>query len=126
MHPVTPRPLRSAALLTCLIVLSLGCSSVERTTETHTTHFIDSGEGIANGAKIIDERPTLIAVFKGGAAVGTEERRLNGMVLFTPTKARQLQIYEHALNAVLTHPDSGVRAAANAAVAAAAASRPAQ
>jgi hypothetical protein len=88
------------ALALCSIPFLLSCSSIERTTETHTTHFIDAGDPVNNGAKVIDDDPTLVGIYRGGKAVGTEERRLNGMMLLTPDRYRELLLKEHAFRAL--------------------------
>jgi len=111
MRTLQIRPLK-AALSICLTVWSLAaCTQLEKTVETHTTHFIDSGEAVANGAKVSDERPVEITVFQDWKAVGTELRRLNGMTVFTPSRARQLQVFEAAVSELSKSSDPAVVAA---------------
>lgn len=111
----------SAALLICSTASTGACSSVERSVETHTTHFIDAGEGINNGAKVLDDRPVAIVVYRNGAVVGAETRPVAGMVLFTPNRARQLSVYADAIDALLTEAPDAVRDSVEAAVRTAAA-----
>jgi hypothetical protein len=88
---------------------------VERNSEVHTTHFIDSGEAIANGAKISDDREITIVVYYDSKIVGIEERRLNGMIVFTPSRARQLQVFEKAVALMADNPTLTVGEAVKAA-----------
>lgn len=77
------------------------CSSLEKTTERHVTHFIDAGDPLNDGAKISDDRPVVIVVYENGKAVGSETRPLAGMMVLTPNRYRALLIAEAVLSALL-------------------------
>lgn len=94
---IAPRSLL-LALGVCLIAYGVtGCSVVEKTTETHTVHLIDSGSAVNNGLKVISDDEIQVAVFIDGAKPFVAKRRLNGMYIVTPDRYLELRDYEVAL-----------------------------
>lgn len=94
---IAPRRLL-LALGVCLIAYGVtGCSVVEKTTETHTVHLIDSGSAINNGLKVISDDEVQVAVFIDGTKPFVAKRRLNGMYIVTPDRYLELRDYEVAL-----------------------------
>lgn len=78
-----------------MIVLGVtACSVVEKTTETHTVHLIDSGLSINNGLKIMSDEDIEVAVFTGEGKPFTSKRRLNGMFVVMPDRYLELTDYE--------------------------------
>ena len=91
------RPL-AAVLVACMTVCGVtGCSVVEKTTEVHTVHLIDSGSPINNGLKVISDDEIPVAVFTDGTKVVTSKRRLNGMFVVMPDRYLELMDYEIAI-----------------------------
>lgn len=86
------------ALGGCLIVSGVtGCSVVEKTTEKHTVHLIDSGSPVNNGLKIISDSEIDVAVFNNQPVPVVAKHRLNGMFVVTPDRYSELRDYETAL-----------------------------
>lgn len=79
----------------------VACTSVEKNTEKHTTHFIDAGDPISNGVKVSDPSEVSIVIYKDGKPIGQESRSLSGLMVLTPNRYRSLLIIEHASVAFL-------------------------